>query len=166
MKPLSNDASALAPDFRDCIEVLNAHHVEFILVGGFAVGWHGVVRATGDIDFLYEQSPKNVLRLCAALREFGAPEMLIDADFLLTPNAVTQIDNPPLRIDLLSSISGVSFKEVRAGAVKTDIGDARLLIIGLEELRRNKQASGRPKDREDLTRLGTAAKVSRKRGPR
>lgn len=66
MSPLPNDTSALAGDFRDCIEMLNAHDVVFILVGGFAVGWHGVVRATGDIDFLYEQSPKNVTRLCAA----------------------------------------------------------------------------------------------------
>lgn len=76
----------------------------------------------GDIDFLYEQSTKNVRRLCAALREFGARERLIDADFLLSQNAVTQIGNQPLRIDLLSSISGVSFEEARAGAVETDVG--------------------------------------------
>ncbi len=149
----SNDTSALAPDFRDCIEILNAHHVEFVLVGGFAVGWHGVVRATGDIDFLYEQSAGNVERLCAALHEFGAPEPLVDAHFLLSPNAVTQIGNPPLRIDLLSAISGVSFQEVRTGAVEADVGGSRLLIIGLAELRRNKEASGRPKDRQDLRRL-------------
>lgn len=153
MDPLSNDTSALAGDFRDFIEVLNAHNVVFILVGGFAVGWHGVVRATGDIDFLYEQSPQNVTRLCAALEEFGAPKQLIDAEFLLSPEAVTQIGNEPFRIDLLASISGVSFETVRAGAVETEIGGERLLIIGLEELRVNKRATGRAKDKEDVRRL-------------
>ena len=162
MDPLPNDTSALAGDFRDCIAVLNAHGVVFILVGGFAVGWHGVVRATGDIDFLYEQTPKNVKRLCKALEEFGAPAHLIDADFLLSRNAVTQIGNEPLRIDLLSSISGVSFEQVRAGAVETSIAGQRLLIIGLAELRVNKRATGRVKDKEDLRRL-TPVKVTRKR---
>ncbi|MBK6486698.1 MAG: nucleotidyltransferase [Gemmatimonadetes bacterium] len=166
MDPLPNDTSALAPDFRDAIEALNAQHVAFILVGGFAVGWHGVVRATGDIDFLYEQSPKNVRRLCKALEAFGAPEHLVDADFLLSPNALTQLGNEPLRIDLLASISGVSYEEVRAGAEEAGVGGQRLLIIGLDELRKNKRASGRPRDKEDLRRLGLAAKVSRKRGRR
>ena len=163
MDPRPNDTSALAGDFADCIAVLNAHGVEFILVGGFAVGWHGVVRATGDIDFLYEQTPKNVKRLCNALEEFGAPAHLIDADFLLSRNAVTQIGNEPFRIDLLSSISGVSFEKVRAGAVETSIAGQRMLIIGLEELRVNKRATGRVKDREDLRRLTPASKVTRKR---
>ena len=163
MDPLPNDTSALAGDFRDCIAVLNAHEVVFILVGGFAVGWHGVVRATGDIDFLYEQTPKNVKRLCKALEEFGAPAHLIDADFLLSRNAVTQIGNEPLRIDLLSSISGVSFEQVRAGAVETSIAGQRLLIIGLAELRVNKRATGRVKDKEDLRRLTPVSKATRKR---
>ena len=74
---LQSNAS-LADDFRDCIEYLNARRVVFVLVGGYAVGWHGVVRATGDIDFLYEQKVENVARLCAGLRDFGAPERLID----------------------------------------------------------------------------------------
>lgn len=161
MAPLPNDTSALAGDFRDCIEILNAHKVVFILVGGFAVGWHGVVRATGDIDFLYEQSPKNVKRLCAALEEFGAPTQLIDAEFLLSPEAVTQIGNEPLRIDLLASISGVRFEKARAGAVRTDIGGQRLLILGLDELRANKRATGRAKDKEDLRRLTLRSKASR-----
>lgn len=138
------------------------HHVVFILVGGFAVGWHGVVRATGDINFLYEQSPKNVTRLCAALVEFGAPNHLIDTEFLLSPDAVTQLGNEPLRIDLLASISGVSFETVREGAVETDIGGQRLLIIGLDELCANKRATGRAKDKEDLRRLTPRSKASRK----
>ncbi|MEP7382526.1 MAG: DUF6036 family nucleotidyltransferase [Gemmatimonadota bacterium] len=158
----SNDTTALATDFRDCIALLNAHQVVFVLVGGFAVGWHGVVRATGDIDFLYEQSPRNVRRLCRALEEFGAPAQLIDADFLLSPNAVTQIGNVPLRIDLMASISGVSFEQVRAGAVESAIAEQHLLIIGLDELRVNKRATGRVKDKEDLRRLTQVSKRAKR----
>ncbi|MEO7083546.1 MAG: nucleotidyltransferase [Gemmatimonadaceae bacterium] len=147
----------------EIVSTCSTHGVVFILVGGFAVGWHGVVRATGDIDFLYEQTTKNVRQLCKALEEFGAPEHLIDAEFLLSRNAVTQIGNEPLRIDLLASISGVSFEKVRAGAVETSIDGQRLLIIGLEELRMNKRATGRVKDRDDLRRLTPPSKTSRKR---
>ncbi|HEY5061913.1 MAG TPA: nucleotidyl transferase AbiEii/AbiGii toxin family protein [Gemmatimonadaceae bacterium] len=147
---------ALAPDFRDCIASLNAHRVRFVLVGGYALGWHGVIRATGDIDFLYRQTTANVRRLCAALREFGAPEHLIDPPFLLSPNAVTQIGLPPLRIDLLAAISGVSFAEVDAGAHDVEVDGQRLRIIGINELRRNKQAAGRGKDKQDLRGLASA----------
>ncbi len=151
----------LADDFRDCIAFLNTREVVFVLVGGFAVGWHGVVRATGDIDFLYEQDPENVARLCKALEDFGAPKQFIDPAFLLSANAVTQIGNPPLRIDLLSAISGVAFEAVRAGAIATELAGERLLIIGLAELLVNKRATGRAKDKDDVRRLRAAAKEKR-----
>lgn len=153
--------AALADDFLDCIALLNEHRVGFVLVGGYAVGWHGVIRATGDIDFLYSQTAANVGRLCNALRDFGAPEQLIDRSFLLTPGAVTQIGVPPLRIDLLATITGVTFAEARSGAERAELHGQRLLVIGIDELRRNKQATGRPKDRDDLRRL---AAVSPQRG--
>jgi predicted nucleotidyltransferase len=146
----------LANDFRDCIECLNARQVVFVLVGGYAVGWHGVVRATGDIDFLYHQTKSNVARLCSALRDFGAPEHLIDPAFLMSPNAVTQIGDQPLRIDLLAAITGIAFDDVRAGADEVELDGQRLLVIGINELRINKGATGRAKDKEDLRRLGTA----------
>lgn len=155
--------SELSDDFRDCIDALNGHGVSFVLVGGYAVGYHGVVRATGDIDFLYQQTPENVERLCRALRDFGAPEHVIDPEFMLSPDAVTQIGSVPLRIDLLASISGVSFAEVRAGAVAVELEGRRLLIIGLRELRRNKQATGRSKDKQDLRLLPRAPRAGRPR---
>lgn len=148
--------AALADDFRDCIACLNAHQVHFVLVGGYAVGWHGVVRATGDIDFLYEQTEDNVRRLCDALQDFGAPEHVIDPEFLLSPDAVTQIGLEPFRIDLLAAITGVTFDEVRAGAVEIELEGQRLLVIGINELRANKRATGRAKDRDDLRRLAAA----------
>lgn len=150
---MAHDNAELGADFRDCIQCLNVYAVSFVLVGGYAVGWHGVIRATGDIDFFYERSRANVARLCAALRDFGAPERLIDPTFLSSPDAVTQMGVPPIRIDLLATISGVSFDAVRDGAETVELAGLRLLVIGLRELRINKRASGRAKDRDDLRRL-------------
>lgn len=156
----------LSADFRECIECLNAQKVHFVLVGGYAVGWHGVVRATGDIDFLYEQTEENVQRLCAALHDFGAPPYLIDPAFLLSPDAVTQIGLPPLRIDLLASITGVTFGEVRAGAEQIELEGQRVLVIGLTELRANKGATQRAKDKTDLGRLNAIPSTATPRAVR
>jgi predicted nucleotidyltransferase len=143
----------LPPDFRDCIEALNEHRVRYVLVGGYALGAHGVVRATGDIDFLYDAGPANVERLCAALLAFGAPDRFIDPPFLRSPDAVTQIGVPPHRIDFLSAIIGVTFVEVMAGSERIEMEGLQFRVIGLAELRKNKAASGRAKDRNDLRRL-------------
>jgi hypothetical protein len=151
----------LAQDFRDAIACFNASRVNVVLVGGYALGWHGVVRATADIDFLYERSPENVDRLCAALRQFGAPEQLIDPQFLMSPGAVTQMGVPPLRVDLLSAITGVSFESIDRGAIEVMLDGQRLRVIGLRELRQNKGATGRIKDRQDLQRLTTARRGRR-----
>ena len=154
---MQSSNAQLADDFRDCIDALIGYQVNFVLVGAYAVGWHGVVRATGDIDFLYEQSRRNVAALCHALRAFGAPEHLIDETFLLSHNAITQIGLAPLRIDLIGAISGVTFEEVSRGAIPIELEGRSLRVIGLEELRRNKAATGRTKDRDDLRRLDAIA---------
>lgn len=131
-----------------------------MLVGGYAVGWHGVVRATGDIDFLYQQTDDNVERLCSALRAFGAPGHLIDPEFLMSANAETQIGHEPLRIDLLAAITGVAFDEVRAGVNEAELEGQRMLVIGIRELRANKRATGRPRDHDDLRRLDAASRAA------
>lgn len=147
-------SASLSEDFLDFITSLNEKHVQFVLVGGYALGVHGVVRATRDIDFLYRRTPDNVGRLCAALQDFGAPPEVIDEEALMTPEIVTQFGLPPNRIDLLNAIDGVSFDEVWKGVTRTTIEGQVLLVIGLEELRRNKAATARSRDREDLKRLG------------
>lgn len=158
----------LADDFRDCIDCLNANAVVYVLVGGYAMGWHGVVRATGDIDFLYEQTPANVDRLSDALHDFGAPPQLIDREFMLSPGAVTQIGTAPLRIDLLASLTGVTFAEVFGSAVAIELEGRPLRVIGLEALRKNKMATGRAKDRRDARSLprGTTAQPDAPGRPR
>ena len=105
--------------------------VGFVLVGAYALGVHGIVRATGDLDVLYRRSRANVRRLRTAMQEFGAPAEIIDEEALLTEDIVTQFGQPPYRIDLLNAIDGVTFAEVW----------------------KNKRASGRKKDKDDLRML-------------
>lgn len=160
--PSTGSNVTLAPDFIDFVAVLNEHGVVCVLVGGYAVGVHGVVRATGDIDFLYERSQANVRRLCAAMAAFGAPATVIDTTALLAPGTITAFGSPPFRIDLLNEIDGVSFDDVWRGSIRTDLGGQPVRVIGLAELRANKAASGRTKDREDLAKLPAVEKSSPK----
>lgn len=148
-------------DFRDFIHELNAHAVEYMLVGGYAVGIYGYIRATTDIDFFYRPSPDNVERLIRALSAFGAPEIVVDREQLAKPTSVTQFGAPPTRIDLLAGISGVTFEDAQATAIRVEIAPGQLLpVIGLEALRTNKRASGRQKDRNDLRLLTTPGTAS------
>ena len=153
--------NALPPDFLDFIVCLNGRRVDIVLVGGYALGVHGVVRATGDIDFLYRRTNKNVRALSAAMNDFGAPPDVIDAASLMTPGIVTQFGSPPYRIDLLNDIDGVTFVAVWKGALTITLDDQPLRVIGLGELKKNKSATGRQKDEEDARRLN--ARQARKK---
>lgn len=150
-------------DFRDFIHELNAHAVDYLLVGGYAVGMYGHVRATTDIDFFYRTTPENVDRLIHALAAFGAPESVVNREQLAAPMGVTQFGEPPVRIDLLSDITAVSFDEAQVDAVTIEIAGERLPVIGLAALRKNKQATGRKKDRDDLKRLPMSLETTTRR---
>jgi hypothetical protein len=167
-RPNQPSSAAFPVDFMDFVHALNANGVEYLLVGGYAVGVHGYVRATVDIDFFYRRTPENVTRVLAALQEFGAPPVVLDRAHLEAPDTVTAFGEPPIRIDLLSELSGVTFDEAREGAVEVPLDGELLPVIGLRALRANKAASGRPKDRHDLEQLGVdppskTAKLPRKK---
>jgi predicted nucleotidyltransferase len=148
----AND-DGLSPDFLDFITCLNEEGVDFVLVGGYALAIHGVVRATGDIDFLYRRTKTTVRRLCAAMENFGAPPNVIDEDALMIPEIITQFGRQPYRIDLLNTIDGLSFAKVWKGAITVSIQGQAIRVIGLTDLRTNKTATGRPKDAEDARQL-------------
>ena len=153
------DNDALSPDFLDFIVALNEQKVDFVLVGGYALGVHGIVRATGDIDFLYRATNANVRRLCNAMIDFGTPPEVIDEETLLEPRIVTQFGQPPYRIDLLNAIDGVTFAEVWRGADVTSLQGQEVRVIGLKELKANKSATGRKKDKEDVRRLNSKRRL-------
>jgi len=145
----------LNSDFRDLLILLVDNRAEFVVVGAYAVAFHGAPRASGDIDLFVRPSPENAERVYDALTRFGAPLMsagVVAADFA-GPGAVYQIGLPPRRIDILTEISGVTFDEVWASRTTAEVEGRPVSFIGRDALLKNKEASGRPKDAADISRL-------------
>lgn len=140
-------------DFKEFLACLVAHEVRFLVVGGYAVALHGHPRYTGDLDVWVWTDAENAAGLLSALADFGFGSVgLSSADFT-EPNRVVQLGYPPVRIDLLTSIDAVDFEACFARRVDVVIGELSVPFIALEDLRRNKAASGRPQDRADLAAL-------------
>ena len=141
-------------DWREWLESLNATGVEYVVVGGIALAHHGVVRYTGDIDVLVRAIPANAERTLKALHEFGFGSLMLTVSDLSTPERVVQLGFPPGRIDILTSIDGLTWDEVDAGAVPGEYGGIPVRFISRTDLIRNKRAAGRPQDIADIERLG------------
>lgn len=139
----------LQKDLREFIELLNSHQVEYVIVGGHAVAYHGYPRFTGDIDFFIRPSPENAERVFATLREFGFDSLDAYRDMLSSPGRILQLGHPPNRIDLLTKISGVEFGEVWDTSAQAQLDGLPVRFIGFEALLTNKRAAGRPKDLVD-----------------
>ena len=143
----------LPSDFKEFLRLLNSHQVKYLLIGGYAVGYHGYPRATGDMDLWVAIHQNNAEKLVAALKEFGFNTPQLSANLFLTENQVIRIGVPPMRIELLTTISGVSFDRCYSGRIVDVIDDVEVHIINREHLKQNKQASGRYKDLDDLQHL-------------
>ena len=143
----------LPPDFRDFLRLLGAHGVEYLLIGGYAVGYHGYPRATADMDIWVPRERPNAERLVAALREFGFAGAEVTPELFLDPNQIVRMGVPPLRLEILSEISGVEFRPCYARRVAAEIDGVPVQLISLEDLKLNKRASGRHKDLADLDEL-------------
>ena len=143
-------------DFRDLLAALLAADARFLVVGAHAMAVHGVPRATGDLDVWIANEPTNAPRVWAALLQFGAPvtSLGVSESDLQRPDQVIQIGLPPRRIDILTSITGVTFEDAWGGRVSHDVGGMAVPFLGRAELVRNKRATGRRKDRADLEALG------------
>ena len=143
----------LGKDFREFIASLNANGVRYLIVGGYAVAFHGHPRYTKDIDVWLEATPDNATRAINALKAFGFESIgLTDADFL-EPDQVIQLGFPPNRIDLLTSLNGVEFASCFPARVQVDIDGELVDFIDLENLKKNKRAVGRTQDLADLENL-------------
>ena len=138
---------------REFIALMNSHGVDYVVVGGHAVGYHGYPRFTGDIDLFICPAPENAARVMAVLRVFGFLELNDVEKILLQPGKVVQLGRPPNRIDLLTGISGVDFDEASTGAQATLLDGIPVRIIGRTALLKNKRASGRAKDLADVEEL-------------
>jgi hypothetical protein len=147
--------SGFNDDFLDILRALVESEAEFVVVGAHAMALHGVPRSTGDLDVLVRPTPENAQRVLDALEAFGAPIQahgVTRAD-LETQGNVYQIGLPPRRIDLMTGLSGVHFEEAWSSRIEVEIDGMGIPFLGLETLRRNKQATGRDKDLLDLRLL-------------
>jgi len=143
----------LEEDLREFVELLNALDVRYIVVGAFAVAYHGYPRFTGDIDLFIERSSENAKRIVDVIEQFGFGDLGFSVEDFLEENQVVQLGISPNRIDLLTFLSGVDFDEAWATREHGEIEGLRLPIISRELLKRNKAATGRSQDLADLERL-------------
>ena len=142
-----------APDFDEFIGCLTAHGVEFVIVGAYALAFHGAPRFTGDLDVLIRPTPGNASRLLDALTAFGfaAPELTPDA--IVDDRRMIEMGVPPVQIHVMSAISGVSWDDVAADRVTGPFGRHTVMFLGRDSFLRNKRAAGRPKDLADIDAL-------------
>ncbi|MFW6168998.1 MAG: hypothetical protein ACODAD_00810 [Planctomycetota bacterium] len=140
-------------DFEDFLRLLESRDVDYMIVDGYAVAFHGYPRFTKDIDIFFDMSPINTRRLRQLIVEFGFTEESIPAEALETPGNILAIGVPPVRIDLLNEISGVPFAQAKGHTVRGRYGTVDVTFIGLGDLLRNKRSSSRAKDRADLEEL-------------
>ena len=145
--------TVLNQDFREFIRSLNDKQVRYLVIGGYAVALHGHPRYTKDLDVWVERSHQNAEKIVKALEQFGFGSLGIRVDDFLVPDQVIQFGNPPNRIDLLVTIPGVDFSVCYESRVQVDIEGVSVDFIDLNNLKRNKQASGRMQDLADLENL-------------
>jgi hypothetical protein len=147
------DTPRLTDDFREFLKLLNANHVEYLLVGGYAVGLHGYPRATVDLDIWVRATPDNAERILQTLRAFGFDSPALHSQLFLDARSVVRFGVPPFRIEIMTSIDGVEYDVCREHAVTMEIDSVALPVISLEDLKTNKRAAGRHKDLADLDHL-------------
>lgn len=143
----------LEDDLREFIELLNALEVRYIIVGAFALAYHGYPRYTGDIDLFIERSSENAQAIMHAIQQFGFGDLGLSSEDFLQEDQVVQLGVAPNRIDLLTFLSGVEFHEAWARRVQGEMGGLSVPIISKELLKKNKAASARSQDLADLEHL-------------
>ena len=141
-------------DFKELLELFNVHKVEYIIVGAYALAFHGAPRFTGDIDILVRPLPENAKKILSALQDFGFGALKLTADDFQKPDYVVQLGTPPVRIDIVTSITGVTWEEADRGKQAGVYGDVSVFFLGRDQYITNKRATGRLKDKADLEALG------------
>lgn len=143
----------LPPDFKEFLQLLRCEGVEYLLVGGYAVGYYGYPRSTGDLDVWVGAGPGNADALIRVLRKFGFSADSLSVEMFLSENRIIRLGVPPLQIDLLTAVSGVDFSQCHVQRSVAVIDDVEVDLINLDDLKVNKRAIGRAKDLDDLQHL-------------
>lgn len=143
----------LPPDFKEFLKLLNAHQVEYLLIGGYAVGYHGYPRSTVDMDIWIAMHLDNADRIVAVLKEFGFDPPELSPELFLKEWQIIRLGVPPVRIEIATTISGVNFSECYAERVSDILDGVEVNLISLKHIKANKKASGRHQDLADLENL-------------
>lgn len=150
-------------DFEEMLQCLNEEGAKYLIIGAYAVSVYTEPRYTKDIDILVEPTSENAKKVYEALRKFGAPLGNLSVSDLEISSTVYQMGVAPVRIDILTGISGVTFAKAWAGKTTAQFGKEKTFIIGMDELISAKEASGRPRDKKDLKKLLKSRKLRRRR---
>ena len=140
-------------DFADFLRLLNERNVRYIVVGGYAVAYHGYPRYTGDLDVFVEASPENAARLVEVYGEFGFDRSALKPAMFIVPDNVVRIGHEPVRLEVLTSITGVAFADAYVRRIEVEVNGLSVPFISLVDLIKNKLATGRGKDRVDAETL-------------
>ena len=141
-------------DFKELLELFNARGVEFLIVGGYALAFHGAPRFTGDLDVLVKPDSDNAARVLAALADFGFGSLALTTADFDKPEQVVQLGVPPVRVDIITSLSGIAWQAAFSGRAAGEYGGVPVCYIGRSEFIANKRATGRAKDLADIEALG------------
>lgn len=144
-------------DFAELLALFNEHRVEYVIVGGYALAFHGAPRYTGDLDLYVKADQDNAQRILQALQEFGFGSLGLRTEDFSTIDQVIQLGVAPVRIDLVTSITGVSWEQAYTNRVAGSFGEVQVNYIGRAEFIQNKRASGRYQDLADIEALGEDA---------
>ena len=143
----------LSKDFKEFIELLNEHEVRYLVVGGYAVAFHGYPRYTKDLDVWIELSPENADKIIKALEKFGFGSMGLKPKDFLESEQIIQLGYPPNRIDIMTALKKIKFVDCYNARVEVVIKGSKINFIDLENLKLNKRATGRPQDLADAENL-------------
>jgi len=150
----------LDKDFEDFVVLLNKYEVTYMVIGGYALAFHGQPRHTGDLDIWIDVSDNNAQKMLSVINDFGMASLGLKKVDFLQKGTITQIGYPPLRIDILNEIDGINFKDAYLNKLIIDIEGLPINYIGLDDLIKNKQTTGR---KQDLTDVNALNKLKKKR---
>ncbi|OGW55560.1 MAG: hypothetical protein A2Y81_05555 [Nitrospirae bacterium RBG_13_43_8] len=141
-------------DFRELLELFNKHNVEYMIVGGYALAFHGAPRYTGDLDIFIRPDSMNAQRIMRALKDFGFESVGLTEEDFKKPDNVIQLGVPPVRVDIVTSLTGIPWESALEQRVQGRYGDVQVHYIGREQFILNKRSMGRKKDLADIEALG------------
>lgn len=140
-------------DFKEFLKLLNAHQIEYLLIGGYAVAYHGYPRATADMDVWIGTDSQNTQKIVIALKEFGFYQPGLTPELFQKKDQIIRMGIPPIRIEIATGISGVDFDECYASRIVDVLDGIEVNVIDLPHLKKNKKAARRHKDLDDLENL-------------